>query len=695
MDDLLAEFVAETREMLAALGSELVVWEADPSDKERLDQIFRFAHTVKGSCGFFDFPRLEKLSHAAEEALDEVRRGTRYPNELMVSAILAVIDRISDYIDAIDSDTQLPGDGDDALIAALAADADDAEIAALQKSGFDSDDKLRTVSVQRSIRLPVTLLDRMMSGVSDLVLARNSLARSLRDQGGHLELDGPFERMSTILDDVRDAVTRMRMQRIGCLFAALPRMVRDLAQELGKQVMIDVEGEDVELDREMIETIRDPLTHLIRNAMDHGIETPAERRSVGKREIGTLRIQATQSGNQIYLTVHDDGRGLDEAKLASKAMAAGIVTEDELAGMSMEEKHSLIFSAGLSTADEITAVSGRGVGMDVVRANVEKIGGSVKIMSQRGSGTAIIMRLPLTLSIIDTLSVSNAGQRFAMPRSNVEEVILGSDEDLRFQELGGGRFIDFRGQRIPCLFLCDILGVPSEVPVAERTFIVARYTQYDCIAFAVDAVHDHEDAVIKPIAPALTSTGLYTGATLLDDGTPVLALDIASIGLRSGMLIGRKRISDEIEAEESSVDKDQGNHPSVMLFVGFDGGQRCLPMADLARIETIDAAQVERHGGVARAVIDGAMHRLAGLGPDDVPEGKLRLLRMNDAGQDAYYAIRAIIDVVESESEVSPGCDIAEISGYVIIGGKPVPMIDATQIMASVASAERKAEAER
>ncbi|MGB7417924.1 MAG: Hpt domain-containing protein, partial [Erythrobacter sp.] len=287
MDDLLADFVAETREMLEASEGELIAWEADPGDRSHIDSIFRFVHTVKGNCGFFDFPRLEKLSHAAEDALSDCRSGHREPDSALVSAVLAIIDRISEMVNAIEAGEDL-GEGDDAaLIASLEVGA-----AALVVEGpptgagmngepeatepGDEDQghagKADAPTILRSIRLPVDLLDRVMSGVSDMVLARNDLAHRLRQAGNQPTIDGPFERLTTILADVRDAITRMRMQRIETLFGALPRLVRDLSGELGKQVMVDLEGGDVELDREMIEMVRDPITHIIRNAIDHGIE---------------------------------------------------------------------------------------------------------------------------------------------------------------------------------------------------------------------------------------------------------------------------------------------------------------------------------------------------------------------------------------------------------------------------------------
>src|SRR5215217_484602 len=371
MDDLIADFVAECREMLQALGGEIVAWEAQPDDRARLDSIFRFVHTVKGNCGFFEFPRLEALSHAAEDALADVRAGRRVPDGALVRAVLAVIDRIGEMVAAIEAGEEFPAGDDSALIQALAPGAEGASpvVAAIAEG------QGKASAAPRTIRLSVELLDRVMSTVSDMVLARNELARRLRESSTEVSVDGAFERLSSIIAEMRDAITRTRMQRIENLFVGLPRMVRDLSAELGKQVLVDIEGGDVELDREMIEMIRDPLTHIIRNSVDHGIETPAERIKVGKREIGILCVSARQSGNQILIDIQDDGRGIAGKKLVDKAIASGTLDKAGAAQLTPREQLALIFEAGLSTAKQVTAISGRGVGMDVVRSNIERIGG--------------------------------------------------------------------------------------------------------------------------------------------------------------------------------------------------------------------------------------------------------------------------------------------------------------------------------
>ena len=564
MDDLLADFVAETREMLEASSGEIVAWEADPSDTARLDTIFRFVHTVKGNCGFFDFPQLEKLSHAAEDALSECRSGRREPDRALVSAVLAIIDRIGVMTDSIEAGEECSAEGDDDLIAALqpgeitSVVGEPKAAAPQQAEPADGEDDAapkaaRSNGVQRSIRLPTELLDEVMKGVSDMVLARNDLARRLREAGEQPTIDGPFDRLSAILADVRNAITRMRMQRLEHLFGSLPRLIRDLSNELGKQVMVDFEGGEVELDREMVEMVRDPLTHIIRNAIDHGLEGPGERIKADKREIGLLKFAARRSGNRITLTISDDGRGINIERLAAKAVAAGIYSQAEVDAMSQRRKHYLIFEPGLSTADEVSSVSGRGVGMDVVRANIERVGGSIDVASKPGEGTSFYLKLPLTLSIIAALTVGSDGQRYAIPRSYVEEIVFGSSDHIDFAEAGDRRLITFRGKRVPCLSLTEILGTQADDAMdwEASTLVLVRLASDDIFALAVDRVYDHEDVVVKPIAPAIMDTGLYAGTTLLDDGRPMMLLDLPSIAQKHE-LVNEMRSATRVPEEETA-----------------------------------------------------------------------------------------------------------------------------------------------
>jgi len=685
MDDLLAEFLAETREMLEAIGGELVAWEADPADRARLDAIFRFVHTVKGNCGFFDFPRLEALSHAAEDALAEVRAGRRAPSPRLVTAVLGIVDRIGAMADAIEAGQDLPEGGDAFLIAALQSDSDEVEIAPVSDAA-----SLRAsaaASAQRTIRLPVGLLDDVMASVSDLVLARNDLARRIRDAGSDSAVHAPFERLNALLDEVREAVTRMRMQRIEHLYSALPRLVRDLAAELGKQVMIDLEGGEVELDREMIEMIRDPLTHIIRNAIDHGIETPSQRLAAGKREISTLLISARQSGNRILLSVSDDGRGIDGERLVDKAVAAGLLSLAEGVALNEREQLALIFEPGLSTAQEVTAVSGRGVGMDVVRANIERVGGSIQVSSTPGQGTRILLSLPLTLSIIPSLTVESGGQLFAMPRSYVEEIVHGRAGHIEFARAGDAVLATVRGKRIACLSLAHILGATGEFVPEACTLVLLRLAGGDLFALACDRILDHEELVIKPLAPAVMATGLYAGSTLLDDGNPVLMLDVAGIA-RQAKLVGDVQGRGRVNLEEKTAEAERRGTPA-MLFIGLDGRRKAVRLSLVRRIERVPVSSIDLGGERPRAVIGDAIFALVGSDAGSLPADQAGVLRLGDGAHEIAYMFERIVDTVDLPDDIVPATRSGPVEGTVLIGGEPVDLLDGHWLFAAHASAVR------
>ena len=680
MDDLLAEFVAETREMLQASESEIVAWEADPADRARLDAIFRFVHTVKGNCGFFDFPALEALSHAAESALAEVRSGQRDADAALVSAVLSVMDRIAEMVDAIEAGRDIAGD-DRALILALDVDPSDCGEVASAPVSVQRDGVVQGGAVTpRTIRLPVELLDRVMGGVSDLVLARNDLARRFRDHSTQPELDGPFERLSAILGDVRDAVSRMRMQRIEHLFNAIPRMARDLSADLGKQVLVEIEGNGVELDREMIELVRDPLTHIVRNAIGHGIETPSERIAIGKHEIGLLSVVASQSGNRITLRIADDGRGLDASKIGAKAVSSGLISAADLVALNERERLDLIFEPGLSTADKVDAISGRGVGLDVVRANVERLGGTIEIDSQVGTGTVFTLVLPLTLSIIGGLTVECAGQNFAIPRSYVDEIVHAGSGALEFAEIGNARLVTFRSERIRYIALQQVLGLDQTSIKAPEVVVMVKLMTGQRFALGVDRVHDHEELVIKPVSPEIASCELYAGLTLLEDGRPILLLDIHRIALKQ-QLVGQQ--TERPNRNEDRSDVELTHHRKLMVFDTLGGSRRAMPMELVRRIDTIDASAVSIENERAQVVIDDAIYSLIGLHDGELPSGRLRLLRLSDGERILLHAVRSIADTVDIEAPLSAVADDPAIEGLALIEGKAIPVVDGHWLFSS------------
>ncbi|MDD3799385.1 MAG: chemotaxis protein CheA [Novosphingobium sp.] len=683
MEDLLAEFVAETREMLEALAGEIVAWEADPADRARLDAVFRFVHTVKGNCGFFDFPRLAALSHAAEDALSDVRAGRREPEPRLVSAVLAIIDRIGAMADAIEAGEEFADGGDAALIAALSPATDggrESPAEPLALVNGDAGPAVRQSGGARTIRLPVGLLDRVMSGVSDMAVARNLLARRLQDVSDPA-LDAQFNRLSALLDDVRDAMTRTRMQRIDTLFAGYPRMVRDLSGELGKQAAIEIESGAVEIDREMLELIRDPLVHILRNAIDHGIESPAERMAAGKNGTGIVTVSARQTGNVIRIAIADDGRGIDADRLVEKAVAAGIVAAEDAPRLSRQERYGLICEPGLSTRDHATAVSGRGVGMDVVRANIERFGGSLYIFSTLGSGTRFVIDVPLTLSIVPSLTVGAGGQKFAITRSYVEEIVRAGTDGADMADLCGVAHVTLRGRRVPCFSLRKILEI-GDVPVEpEQLLVVLTLVGGELFALAVDEVFDHEELVIKPLAPAIMATGLYAGTTQMDDGSPVLMLDVAGMAREVGLL---GQLKDKVTGRvpvAAPVAETPG--AQVLLFVGLDGRRRALPMVAVNRVEQVPAAAIRLGAGSAQAVVGETLYPLAGVEGATLPEDTtVQLFRLGDGRSEMTYAFREMLGIVTAECELAGNDGDGLAAGVALVDGQPVELVDCLGLFA-------------
>jgi two-component system, chemotaxis family, sensor kinase CheA len=653
VDELIGEFVNETRETLQNVADALVGWEAKPADAARLDEIFRFVHTVKGSCGFLDLPRIGGLAHAAETALAEVRDGKRLATPALVGAMLALIDRIALLTEALETKDAVPDPGtDDILIASI----DAAEPVANADAA--------PVTKARAIRVSVDLLEAAMTQVSDLVLARNELARRLRDANSDTGLNAAFDRVSLAIGDIRESIARTRMQPIDRLFAMLPRLVRDTAASLGKSAVLQIEGSDVEIDREMIEAIRDPLTHIVRNAIDHGIENPDERQQRGKAETGKLSVFAEQSGNQVSITVCDDGRGINTERLIEKALAANVISASKAATLSPEAALQLIFSPGLSTAQTVTDISGRGVGMDIVRANVERLGGAISIDNRPGIGLAITLRAPLTLSIMNALLVEAGGQTFALPRSAINEIVSVKSESVRVEKLGGGQVAVVRGQMLSVVPLAAILGL-EEKPSTH--LVIIELAGGNRFALGFSGISDHEELVVRPTAPQLATLGVFAGQTLQDNGVPVLVIDAAGVAAKAG-IDGPDRISSSNSQTQPVAIKPE----SILVFEGLDGVCRAVRAKQVDRINDVlaqdfvargDTAFVKTGDTLIPVILDGAL-------PD---EGQVALLHLSVDGRPFGYPVSAVHDLAALPM-ITPVAD-GIVEGFVLVDGEAVALL--------------------
>ena len=515
MDDLIRDFLTETTESIGQADNDLVSLEQNPEDGELIGRIFRLVHTVKGTCGFLGLPRLEKVAHAAENVLGRFREKSLAPTEDSIGLVLKAMDSIKTIVAGIEQADGVEHAGDDsALIAhldalyhgnatpapaadiavepppaaapeqieaappsvAVATSEATASVAASAKSAGDAAQTTQPQAAGQSIRVSLDLLEGLMTTVSELVLTRNQLLQALRAQDNPV-VQVPLQRLSQIASELQEGIMRTRMQPIGSAWSKLPRLVRDLSVELGKKIDLQMNGAETELDRQVLELIRDPLTHMVRNSADHGLETGAERLAAGKAESGTITLNAYHKGGHIIIEVRDDGRGLPADKIKRKAIQSGILTEAEAAQMSPQQLQALIFRAGFSTAEKVTAVSGRGVGMDVVRTNIERIGGSIELDSREGGGTAFFIKIPLTLAIVSALIVEAAGQRFAIPQIAVSELVLARADQV--EEIGGAAVLRLRNRLLPLAKLADTLGIDHPVEAGKNNLIVVAQVYPD------------------------------------------------------------------------------------------------------------------------------------------------------------------------------------------------------------------------
>jgi len=478
MDDLLREFLTETGESLDTVDNQLVRFEQEPNNAKILDNIFRLVHTIKGTCGFLGLPRLEALAHAGETLMGKFRDGMPVTAEA-VTLILGSIDRIKEILSGLEATEAEPEGTDQDLIVKLQEMVERGKLAMSESCAAPVEPameqgtlvfqilerKLRPGEVSlddlerafretaaevapppapkpapskeaklvlkktfaepetadgdrvanQSIRVNVDTLEHLMTMVSELVLTRNQLLEISR-RNDDTEFKVPLQRLSNVTAELQEGVMKTRMQPIGNAWQKLPRIVRDLSSELGKQIELEMHGADTELDRQVLDLIKDPLTHMVRNSADHGLETPAERLAAGKPEQGTIRLSAYHEGGHIIICIADNGRGLNTARIKAKAVANGLVTEADLEKMTEAQIHKFIFAPGFSTAAAVTSVSGRGVGMDVVRTNIDQIGGTIDVKSVAGQGSSVTVKIPLTLAIVSALIVEAAGDRFAIPQ---------------------------------------------------------------------------------------------------------------------------------------------------------------------------------------------------------------------------------------------------------------------------------------
>jgi two-component system chemotaxis sensor kinase CheA len=692
MDELLKDFLTETAEQIEAVGTQLVLLERDPSDAAMIASIFRLVHTIKGTCGFLGLTRLGQLAHAAETLIGRIRDGAT-PTPDAVTVILAAIDRIKIVLAELERTAQEP-DGDDSDLvqalelqtAAAGASKRQAHVPAPEappqkQPGADAPPAVRAaegpgLQIRRpeTIRVAVGALERIMLLVSELVLTRNQLLELTRKQADDT-IKAPLQRLSGLTSDLQDAIMRARMQPVGRLFSSLPRLVREVAGEVGKKIHLLTEGAETELDRQLIELIRDPLTHMIRNCAAHGIETPAERLDSGKPEAGTIRISASHEAGQITINVIDDGRGLDIPRIRQKAIALGLASEAEVARMGNDDICRFIFAPGFSTAGAVTSLSGRGVGMDVVRENIEAIGGSVSLSTTLGQGTCFSIKIPLTLAIAPALIVQAGNHRFALPQVSVIEAVgLGPGAAAHaLERVQGAKVLRLRQEVLPVADLCELFGLADEANDCDARLVVVMRVGALSFGILVSAVADVQEIVVKPLGPSLAHLKVFSGHTILGDGSVVLILDPAGL---AGSL-GLQRSSDYNVTGPADLTAPARESTRLILFRAGSGPLKALPLSLVSRIESVASERLTESDGALITMHQGRLLPVLPAAPDVMRTKTIYpVLVISVGGESMGLLVDEIVDVVEESLDIQIAGEADDSVGTAEIRGDAVDVLD-------------------
>ena len=532
-----------------------------------------------------------------------------------------------------------------------------------------------------SIRVDVSLLDRVMNLVGELVLARNQIM-----QYGATSKDAGFvnasQRLNLLTTELQAGVMKTRMQPIGNVWNRFPRIVRDLANVCGKKVNLELDGTDTELDRSIIEAIKDPLTHAVRNAVDHGIESAERRRVAGKAAAGRILLRAYHEGGQVNIEISDDGGGLALDKIRARSVQRGLVTAERAARMSDREVAHLIFSPGFSTAEQVTNLSGRGVGMDVVKTNIEKIGGTVDISSRLGEGTTLKIKIPLTLAIIPALVVTTGGDRFAIPQVNLLELVRLEGEQARrgIERLHGSTLYRLRGNLLPLVVLNQALGLPKPAVDEDVCNIVVLQADDRQFGLVVDGINDTEEIVVKPLGKELKGLSSFAGATIMGDGRVALILDVLGIAQRANVVSPSRDRAIVDASQRQQLERDV--REALLLFRLGESSRMAIPLSMVARLEEIAPEKVERAAGRDVVQYRGAILPLISLSREILGETRrehtapLQVIVYSEQGRSIGFVVEQILDVVEEVISVRSQATRDGLLGSVVVQGRVTDLLD-------------------
>ncbi len=545
-----------------------------------------------------------------------------------------------------------------------------------------------------NIRVPIETLEHLMTMVSELVLTRNQLLEiERRDETNAFK--APLQRLSHVTAELQESVMKTRMQPIGNAWSKLPRLVRDLCEELGKDIDLQMAGAETEIDRQLLEMIKDPMLHMIRNAADHGVETPADRLKAGKPPKGRIKVSAAQEGGHITLTISDDGRGLDLGRIRRKAASLGLIGEAEALRISDQQAAKFIFHPGFSTADKLTNISGRGVGMDVVRSNIDQIGGAIDVKTTQGQGTTVTIKIPLTLAIAAAVIVESAGQRFALPQMAVVELVRpGGSTEARIEHIHSAPVLRLREKLLPLLDLGRALGIKAE-PTTEwgQAFIVVCQVGTLAFGIVVDGVLQTEEIVVKPVSAHIRHLPCYSGATILGDGAVIMILDPNGLARNVGA-VAEAHNDNAASAPVSSLPGVE--RLSMLVFKAGPGGPKAVPLALVTRIEEIPVSRVERLANGLVVQYRDRLMRLIGLNPETTlrREGSQHVLVFGRAEAPIGIIVDEIIDIAQDVLEIGGGARPG-VLGTAIVRDKATEIIDVPYFVPELHGERRRVERRR
>lgn len=799
--DIVQDFLVESSENLDRLDRDLVGLEKNPRDKEALAGVFRTIHTIKGTCGFLGFSKLEKVAHVGENLLTRLRDGQLTLNPELTTALLGMVDAVRQMLEEIQATGQdgeedypelretltrllVPNAADPVMALQKApkivslptevqpsgADAEQPEVGSGKSGDATQDANLAPIgspvpakvakkktkvvaaaeteecprvseipvvteaskvegvvpkavgqpileakqrdAAPETIRVGVNLLDKLMTQVGELVLARNQLlqlANTVENPG----LQAVSQRMNLIATELQEEVMKTRMQPIGNIWGQFPRTVRDVALGCGKQVNIEMEGKETEIDKTIIEAIKDPLTHLVRNSVDHGIELPEDRVKAGKNPAGRLILRAFHEGGQVNIEISDDGGGLNKDRIREKAIERGVITAEQAGRMSEREIFNLIFLPGFSTAAKVTNVSGRGVGMDVVKTNVEKIGGVVDVHSKPGQGTTIRVKIPLTLAIIPALVVTCGGDRYAIPQVSLLELVRLEEEHARtaIEMVHGAPVYRLRGRLLPLVYLDRELRLePRLEPHLEPHLnphnksasanedsavnIVVLQADGRQFGLVVDRINDTEEIVVKPLRKQLKSVKTFAGSSIMGDGKVALILDVLGLAQRASVVTEtRDRALDGKAAELATA---EAGKQTFLLFTGSGDSRMAIPLSALARLEEFPVSQVEMSGVQwvtqyrgqilplirLSVVMEERRNKLRGFNTLPAADaGPVQVLVLHHEKQTFGLVVERILDIVEDMADVQSPPTRPAVLYSVVIGDRVTELLDIAAIL--------------